>query len=828
MLINTVQTYFQSTQGWPADRGWVIRLVGQEFWLTGDAFEVLANKEDPAETDLDDHFKKWKNYKNTPGVIPMDYDCAHLLSHRDFAGSVVGYSTTGAICSNTLCTGMDQTNFRNGLPSAVASIIAHELGHNLGMRHDGGAFAAGCPASEHIMSAIINSAGPAFDTFSSCSIASYDATYVQNNRNCMAKSQSKGGAWTFGADCGNGVIDSASNEECDCGSLSADDPCCHCADCKLKPGAECSGQQPCCVFDTCKFQPAAVVCRPARSSCDIEERCDGRSGDCVADLYVGAGNPCSDSVYGPGTCYAGLCISPKFNCRPAVTGRDGMTGCDVQKTIEQNGGSYCMALLCTSGGSTCNNFSDPSGGGVLVMPDGTPCGNGDNCLDGTCVSPEMLNAGYSWQVGDWYDCSNCAAQQLRPVYCIERTYQGVVSTVNEYRCSITSKPKASRQCFNLDKGGNCNGLTTDPTTQASRELARKYGAQEKARRLLKLIQGKRVFTFDRQDPYWDSIGRLILPGMVLAFLFFLLLAVFLLLQLLDHYSPEKNRTKQFQKLVDEGLGIEHRRYSWDDVRRPYYCMVFFLILSCVFVALALFANTEVQYGLTSSGGVTVLVEDFYQEAKSIVVSLKLPLDFLNSSALPDDILSKLSVTLGLISPGLSPLTTAVTAAHTQAGAAAAFSVTESSVATLEVDCAKCGDQANQLQNINSSVSNGAGPIVQATSRSIRDVLSQTVDLNKELNPPDGAMLDTLRKVNVLNSWLQDNKQVLDEHTTFVTDAESFRGAFNAFVLVLVMLALLMGLYAGLVSSKQHFLRHVAAVLATCIVLLWRFHITHIH
>ncbi|XP_004648816.1 disintegrin and metalloproteinase domain-containing protein 1a-like, partial [Octodon degus] len=180
-----------------------------------------------------------------------------------------------------------------------AALMAHELGHNLGVQHDHSACVCRdkhfCLMQENITKE---------SAFSNCS-SDYFYHFLHEHRGaCLFNKPQPKGRRRRDANCGNGVVEEL--EQCDCGSACDSDPCCE-PTCTLKPYAECS-QGLCC--DNCNFKERGDVCRFAHDECDLSEYCDGTSEECPADSYKEDGTLCNRIYY----CFGGECRDPDRQC----------------------------------------------------------------------------------------------------------------------------------------------------------------------------------------------------------------------------------------------------------------------------------------------------------------------------------------------------------------------------------------------------------------------------------------------------------------------------------------------------------------------------------
>ncbi|XP_074056866.1 disintegrin and metalloproteinase domain-containing protein 1a-like [Macrotis lagotis] len=264
-------------------------LVGLEIWterdqvrISGDLREVLHN------------FNHWREKEL---VSRAKHDVAHLIVGYD-PGESMGEAFLNGACVSELAAGVE--SFYHEDPTLFAVLMVHELGHNLGMRHDH--VACICPDQPScIMLRTIS-----FErSFSNCSLEDFYEFLRHHKGSCLYDKPVPRGM-VRKPFCGDHVVDRG--EECDCGGHHecVKDQCCL-PSCQMRQGSECAFG-PCC--RKCKFLKAATLCRASVDECDLPEYCNGTSMWCQPDTYKQDGTPCRGESY----CYQGRCRSLESQC----------------------------------------------------------------------------------------------------------------------------------------------------------------------------------------------------------------------------------------------------------------------------------------------------------------------------------------------------------------------------------------------------------------------------------------------------------------------------------------------------------------------------------
>ncbi|KAJ8386505.1 hypothetical protein AAFF_G00169750 [Aldrovandia affinis] len=290
-----------------------VALLGLEIWSSGDRIQV-----DSSPADTLDRFLDWRSRELLPR---LRHDNAQLVLGDPFDGRTVGMASQSSMCSPDRSGGISVDNLVSVL--GVASTVAHELGHNLGMVHDTADRRCLCHISAQqggcIMEPSERAASPVSTLSNNCVFMPGQMFSSCSERDLSVSLLHGGGACLFnvprperllgGPRCGNLYVERG--EECDCGlTHECKDPCCNAATCKLVLGAQCSSDGICC--ENCKLRSAGWVCRDPLGECDLAEHCSGVSPHCPPNVFVQDGHPCEG---GREYCSSGVCASLDSQCR---------------------------------------------------------------------------------------------------------------------------------------------------------------------------------------------------------------------------------------------------------------------------------------------------------------------------------------------------------------------------------------------------------------------------------------------------------------------------------------------------------------------------------
>uniref|UniRef100_A0A8C7GD05 ADAM metallopeptidase domain 15 n=1 Tax=Oncorhynchus kisutch TaxID=8019 RepID=A0A8C7GD05_ONCKI len=277
-----------------------VALTGLEIWSDQDKIRV-----DKSPSDTLNRFLEWRTRELLPR---LRHDNAQLIMGESFDGTTVGMASQSSMCSKDRSGGVNVDHLVSVL--GVASTIAHELGHNLGMNHDTADRRCQCQNEPRLGGCIMEPSTGFMpgQLFSSCSARDLSLSLLHGGGMCLFNVPQPE-KLLGGPRCGNLYVEKG--EECDCGLLDeCNDPCCNATTCKLVPGAQCSSDGICC--DNCKLRTGGWMCRQPLGECDLPEHCTGASPYCPPNVFLQNGEPCEE---GSSYCYSGVCASFNTQCQ---------------------------------------------------------------------------------------------------------------------------------------------------------------------------------------------------------------------------------------------------------------------------------------------------------------------------------------------------------------------------------------------------------------------------------------------------------------------------------------------------------------------------------
>ncbi|KAM4601161.1 disintegrin and metalloproteinase domain-containing protein 12 isoform 2-T2 [Polymixia lowei] len=277
-----------------------VALTGLEIWSDRDKIQVERSPSDTL-----NRFLEWRTRELLPR---LRHDNAQLVMGESFDGTTVGMASQSSMCSRDRSGGVNVDHLVSVL--GVASTIAHELGHNLGMSHDTADRRCQCQNEPRLGGCIMEPSTGFMpgQLFSSCSARDLSLSLLHGGGMCLFNVPQPE-RLLGGPRCGNLYVEKG--EECDCGLLEeCEDPCCNATTCRLVPGAQCSSDGICC--HNCKLRTAGWVCREPLGECDLPEHCTGTSPYCPPNVFLQNGEPCEEST---SFCYGGVCSSPNTQCQ---------------------------------------------------------------------------------------------------------------------------------------------------------------------------------------------------------------------------------------------------------------------------------------------------------------------------------------------------------------------------------------------------------------------------------------------------------------------------------------------------------------------------------
>ncbi|XP_052018119.1 disintegrin and metalloproteinase domain-containing protein 9 isoform X2 [Apodemus sylvaticus] len=408
-----------------------IVLVGLEIWTDRNPINIIGGA-----GDVLGNFVQWREKFL---ITRRRHDSAQLVLKKGFGGTA-GMAFVGTVCSRSHAGGINV--FGQITVETFASIVAHELGHNLGMNHDDGRECF-CGAKSCIMS----SGASGSRNFSSCSAEDFEKLTLNKGGSCLLNIPKPDEAYSAPS-CGNKLVDPG--EECDCGTPKECelDPCCEGSTCKLKSFAECAYGD-CC--KDCQFLPGGSMCRGKTSECDVPEYCNGSSQFCPPDVFIQNGYPCQNSK---AYCYNGMCQYYDAQCQVIFGSKAKAAPRDCFIEVNSKGDRFgncgfsgseykkCATGNALCGKLQCENVQDMPVFGIVpaiiqTPSRGTKCWGVDFQLGSDVPDPGMVNEGTKCDAGK-----------------ICRNFQCVNASVLNYDCDIQGKCHGHGVC-NSNKNCHC-------------------------------------------------------------------------------------------------------------------------------------------------------------------------------------------------------------------------------------------------------------------------------------------------------------------------------------------------------------------------------------
>ncbi|XP_048026755.1 disintegrin and metalloproteinase domain-containing protein 8 [Megalobrama amblycephala] len=377
-----------------------VMLVGLEVWTTQDQFVVSVSSDDTLS-----RFIKWRKSNLLKRVR---HDNAQFVTGIDFLGDTVGLANKYAMCAESSA-GVNQDHNNNSL--GLASTIAHEMGHNMGLSHDEDHCMCGSDNLYNSICIMTERVGTQFpELFSDCSLEQLSVFLDNANPSCLLDNPSSYRLYS-GPVCGNAFLDPG--EQCDCGTVEeCGNPCCDPTTCRLTEGSQCA-QGDCC--ENCQIKDSENLCRAAVNECDVPEYCTGLSEKCPENDFKMNGIPCSS---GKGYCYNGQCPTLLKHCQRlwGTSAKVAHEACFLRNTYGKNDShcgktkdgyractkenKMCGKIFCDGGTEypitgqkavivtlwgMCNIAGDQSEEDALSMvPTGTKCEHNKVCYNYMC------------------------------------------------------------------------------------------------------------------------------------------------------------------------------------------------------------------------------------------------------------------------------------------------------------------------------------------------------------------------------------------------------------------------------------------------------------
>ncbi|KAI5619640.1 disintegrin and metalloproteinase domain-containing protein 9 precursor [Silurus asotus] len=404
-LANLLDTYYKPLNIRIVLMGLEIFETGNPFNVTGEARDVLSN------------FVNWRK-NNLTSRIRNDMAQLVVGLAGAYSGGILGMAYVGSVCSASSAGGISV--FSDSALQYYSTVLAHEMGHNLGMNHDDKR--CQCAGGTCIM----HSSATGSTLFSTCSDDDFESLVMRGAGLCLLNVPPQDSIISVPV-CGNGVLEA--EEQCDCGSpANCTNKCCNAATCTFTKGSVCAAGL-CCTAD-CQLVVSGTPCRNSVNQCDLPEFCTGQSSFCPSDFYMMDGLTCEG---GTAYCYEGRCQTLDYQCQQLFGqkatkaddkcfsyintqgtkfGNCGYSGSSLVPCSVAN--SMCGKIQCTNfdsnyppagavisvqnlaAGISCRNADFNLGSDVLdpgYVKTGTVCAEGKICMNFGCVNSSVLTSG---------------------------------------------------------------------------------------------------------------------------------------------------------------------------------------------------------------------------------------------------------------------------------------------------------------------------------------------------------------------------------------------------------------------------------------------------
>lgn len=383
-------------------------LVGLEIFKDSNPFSVEGSG-----GDVLGNFVQWRKTFLIPKIR---HDIGQLIVGRSgtYPGGVLGMAFVGTVCSASSSGGINVFSDKN--LAFVSTVVAHEMGHNLGMNHD----TASCVCNGK--SCIMSGGASGATHFSQCSEADFEALILRGGGLCL-RNQPAASNVISNPECGNGLLEQG--EQCDCGKpQECTNKCCNAATCTFTRGSACA-HGACC--ENCQLKVAGTPCRDSVNTCDLPEYCNGRNESCPNDFYLMDGVPCQNNA---AYCYEGRCQTYDYQCGDLFAPDNAIKAADIcfqDANLQGDRFGNCgintngIYIKCTSANAMCgkvqctnvNVNKPPLGASVSIkIVNGQTCVNADFHLGTDVLDPAYVNPGSPCATGKTcvnFQCVNASA-----------------------------------------------------------------------------------------------------------------------------------------------------------------------------------------------------------------------------------------------------------------------------------------------------------------------------------------------------------------------------------------------------------------------------------